>query len=259
MNEIRLNKAIAEAGICSRRKADELIFAGKVQVNGEIVDNPGTKVDLAKDKVFCQGQAINSNVDKKHCYLAMHKPIEVVCTVNDPDKRTTVIDLLPPAWRSRRIYPIGRLDYFSEGLILLTDDGDFAHKLTHPKWHLPKIYEVTIRNDYKNFDLNTCISQMKQGMTLAEGDKIAPIEVKVLEEKMLEHLGQYKIVLEMTLIQGINRQIRRMCRDLDLTILKLKRIAQGSILLGNLPRGKVRELIPSEVQKLKDELENNLN
>ncbi len=254
MNEVRLNKAIADAGICSRRKADELIFAGKVQVNGVIIDNPGTKVDLVRDQVLCQGREIGSNSSKKYSYLALHKPIAVLCTVQDPEGRETVMDLLPAAWRSKRLYPVGRLDYFSEGLILLTDDGDFAHRLTHPRWHLSKVYQVVVRTNYKNYDLNACIAEMENGMKLAEGEELAPVQIEVLERIFHKHLGQEQIVFKMTLFQGVNRQIRRMCRDLDLTILKLKRIAHGSISLGNLPLGKVRELNPREVQELKNSL-----
>ncbi len=252
MNETkRLNKVLADAGICSRRKADEYIFAGKVKVNGVIVDNPGTQINLNQDLVIFNGKKIEFIQEKKFSYLLLHKPIAIVSTAKDPEGRETVLDLLPQAFKAKRLYPVGRLDYFSEGLILLTDDGDLAHRLTHPSWHLPKLYEVSVRTNFSDFNLDNCLKKIKKGMTLAEGEKLAPVQVKVLEEQFSKHHNQYHFVLEMELIQGINRQIRRMCRDLDLTILKLKRIAQGPILLGNLPIGKIRELTPNEVNTLK--------
>lgn len=272
--EYRLNKALADAGICSRRKADELIFAGKVRVNGHITQNPADRVDISKDIVECEGKKVIFSPNKKACWLLMHKPISVVCTASDPEGRETVLDLLPAVWRSRRLYPVGRLDYFSEGLVLLTDDGNLAHRLTHPRWHLPRVYEVRVRPNYENYDLEKAMDYIENGMTLEEGDKLAPAKVRVLkdfrDEKFSydtrheydEYDSPYQknysrdkdtrgILLEMTLYQGLNRQIRRMCRDLDLTVLRLKRVAQGSVRLGDLPIGKVRELSNTEVSALK--------
>ncbi len=266
--DFRLNKAIADAGICSRRKADELIFKGKVSVNGVIADSPGNRIDIAIDKVECNGKPVVFSPSKKACWLLLHKPVSVVSTVSDPEGRETVLDFVPPAWSSRRLYPVGRLDFFSEGLVLITDDGELAHRLTHPRWHLPRIYEVRVRLNHNNFDLNKALDTMEQGMTLAEGETLAPAKIRLLKDFRQEEFSKYDydryddsyqgqdkdtrgVLIEMTLYQGLNRQIRRMCRDLDMTVLRLKRVSQGPIHLGNLPVGKVRELGEAEVSALR--------
>lgn len=245
-NEVRLNKALADAGICSRRKADELIFGGCVYVNGQKAESPGIKVDILHDEVVCQGKKVVFSPERKSCLLMLHKPVEVVSTAKDPEGRKTVLDFLPKAYKARRIYPVGRLDYFSEGLLLLTDDGEMANRLMHPRWHLPRIYHVKVRLPQKNYDLGKTVSLMEKGMTLAEGEKLAPVRVKVLSESKNGELW-----LEFTLSQGLNRQIRRMCRDTDLTILTLKRVQQGPVMLGDLPKGKVRELTETEIHRLR--------
>lgn len=243
---IRLNKALADAGICSRRKADELIFSGLVTVNGIKAESPGERIDPAKDKVVCQGKEVVFCPQKKTCLLLLHKPVSVVSTVRDPEGRKTVLDFLPPAYRSRRIYPVGRLDFFSEGLLLLTDDGELANRLMHPRWHMPRVYHVKVRLPQKNYNLPKTIQLMEKGMTLAEGEKLAPVKVKPLSPPQNGELW-----LEFVLNQGLNRQIRRMCRDTDLTILTLKRISQGPIELGSLAKGKIRELTENEIQSLR--------
>ena len=139
---VRLNKALADAGLCSRRKADELIFAGRVTVNGMAADSPGLRVG-ASDLVEVDGRPVRlraqgaavGKAGEAHwtpCWLMLHKPVGVVSTASDPEGRRTVLDFVPPAWKGRRLFPVGRLDYFSEGLILLTDDGELAHRLRHP-------------------------------------------------------------------------------------------------------------------------------
>lgn len=239
---MRLNKAIAKAGVCSRRAADELIDQGKVLVNGESAQ-AGQKVDPARDLVEVEGKKISipSAVKTDHLYLALNKPIRVVTTTDDPEGRKTVLDLLPKKFSEARVYPVGRLDYFSEGLIILTNDGDMAHRLMHPRWHLDKVYEVMVRGEVSDQDLET----MRSGMTLAEGEKLAPVKVHA------RPAGPGRTRLAMTLIQGVNRQIRRMCRDLDLTILKLTRVSQGPVELGGLQPGKVRELTGDEANALR--------
>ena len=266
--DFRLNKALADAGICSRRKAAELVFAGKVKVNGVIADSPGIRVDITKDIVECNGENVVFSSKKNTSWLLLHKPTSVVTTSNDPEGRETVLDFLPAAWSSKRLYPVGRLDFFSEGLVLITDDGELAHRLTHPRWHLPRVYEVRVRLNQRNSNLDKALDAMEKGMTLAEGEKLAPVKVKVLKDFQHEEFSKYDydmyddsyqgqdkdtrgILLEMTLYQGINRQIRRMCRDLNMTVLRLKRVSQGPIHLGDLPQGKVRELSIAEVNALR--------
>lgn len=244
---MRLNKALATAGVCSRRKADELVFAGNVAVNGVTAASPGMQVDPQNDLVTVFGKPVAFLPPERqvtgHAYYILNKPVEVVTTVSDPQGRRTVLDILPEDVRRRRVFPVGRLDYFSEGLLLLTSDGDLTYRMTHPRYHLPKVYEVLVRGDVTRDKLET----VRRGMTLAEGEKLAPVEVRVLDKRILG-----KTLLELTLVQGINRQIRRMCRDLGLTVLKLKRTREGPLLLGALPSGKLRALTPSEVKALKD-------
>ncbi len=235
-DSVRINKALADAGFCSRRKAEEFIAAGNVFVNGERVTNLGHKVS-PQDEIRVHGQIIQRQDARS--YLLMHKPIQTLCTAHDPEGRTTIFDILPEVWRSKRLFTVGRLDYFSEGLLLLTDDGHFAQRLAHPRYHLPKIYEVWVRESIHPSQ----ISIMESGMTLQEGEKLAPVKVRILRQESRSTL------LELTLHQGINRQIRRMCRDLQLTILKLTRVVQGPIEL-DIPVGKVRELSLAELKAL---------
>lgn len=240
--ELRLNKALASAGVCSRRKADELIFSGAVTVNGQRITEPGTRISPDTDTVCVDGRTLRLSTGaeaEKHTYVLLHKPVQVVSTANDPQGRTTVLDLLPMPYKTKRMYPVGRLDYFSEGLLLLTDDGELTHRLTHPRYHLPKEYEVTVREDpdMRMFAL------MEKGMTLAEGEKLAPVGVRTL--------AHTRKTFFLTLHQGINRQIRRMCRDLGLTILRLRRIQIGPIALDGLEKGKCRLLEKQEVAQLR--------
>jgi len=241
MTGVRLNKALASAGVCSRRRADELISSGAVRVNDTVVDAMGLKIDPAKDTVTVHGKTValsEGAAATRHHYYLLHKPIQVVSTAKDPQGRPTVLDLLPGELRDNlRLYPVGRLDYFSEGLLLLTDDGELTNRLTHPRYHLPKVYEVKLRQ----LPTEAGLGAMRRGMTLREGEHLAPVEVEI-------HSAQ---TLLLTLHQGINRQIRRMCRDLGLTILTLRRVQLGPLELGDLPKGKCRPLRPGEVAALK--------
>lgn len=243
---LRLNKAIASSGLCSRRKADELISQGRVSVNGHVVQDMGQKIDPAADQIRVDGHrlALQTPNRSDHIYILLNKPVRVVSTAKDPQARTTVLELLPESWRQRRPVPVGRLDYFSEGLLLLTTDGELVYRLTHPKWHVPKVYKVLVRGQ----TTQTKLHRMQQGMQLAEGENLAPVQVTSVRA------GKDTSWLSMRLIQGVNRQIRRMCRDLDLTILKLIRIREGPVMLGDLPSGKARELSALEVKALRAEV-----
>jgi len=212
---LRLNKALAQAGVCSRRAADV---------------------------VSLDGRPIASPAHTGRTVLLLHKPAMVVTTSKDPQKRQTVLDLLPDKANAARLFPVGRLDYFSEGLLLLTDDGELAYRLTHPKWHLPKTYRVLVRGELTPDKL----ALMRHGMTLAEGDTIAPVGLTHDTPR-----PDGNTWLTMVLIQGLNRQIRRMCRDLELTVLRIIRVSQGPIELGDLPKGASRELAPREIAALR--------
>lgn len=239
---IRLNKALADAGLCSRRKADDLIAAGRVSVDGAPAQ-PGQKVDPAGQDIRVDGEPLAAP-PATSVVLLCHKPVETLSTVKDPQGRPTVMDLVPPAHRGRRLYPVGRLDYYSEGLILLTDDGELANALTHPSRHVEKRYEVTVRGGAPDAALDA----MRGGMRLAEGERLAPVRVRARPAGIG---GAGATVLEMVLGQGVNRQIRRMCRDLGLTILRLKRVGQGALELGDLKPGACRELTPTELAALR--------
>ncbi len=237
---VRINKALADAGVCSRRKAEELIIAGKVVINGKVVTELGHKV-MPDDIISVNGQEIQRTT--KRFYIMLHKPVQTMCTAYDPEGRSTIYEILPKKWQDKRLFSVGRLDYFSEGLLILTDDGEFAQRLAHPSHHLAKTYRVLVREEVSDSMLKT----MQDGMTLKEGEKLAPVKVSIVRPP---NQNTNTTLLEMTLSQGVNRQIRRMCRDLGLTIFKLIRIAQGPLLLEDLPVGHVRELSELDVRNL---------
>ncbi|MFZ5426185.1 MAG: pseudouridine synthase [Thermodesulfobacteriota bacterium] len=236
---VRLNKALAQAGVCSRRGADELINSGRVTVNGEPA-GLGATVRPGRDDIRVDGRPVAAP-DESHLYYMLNKPVEVVTTARDPQGRRTVIDLMGQAAKDRRLFPVGRLDYFSEGLLILTTDGELANRLMHPSWHQPKLYRVTVRGDAPA----SALEAMRSGMTLAEGERLAPVKAAVVRK------DSRSSEIEMELAQGVNRQIRRMCRDLGLTILKLVRVAQGPLRLGDLPKGRHRPLRPDELAALR--------
>ncbi|MDR2669742.1 MAG: rRNA pseudouridine synthase [Desulfovibrio sp.] len=237
--QIRLNRALATAGICSRRKADDLIRAGAVAVNGTVVLEPGLRVNPLSDTLSVYGRAVGLRADEKadqYCLLMLNKPVQVLSTVRDPQGRPCVLDYLPREFRQKRLYPVGRLDFFSEGLILLTDDGYLTHALTHPSRHIPRIYRLTVRES----PTPDVLARMRSGMTLSEGDTLLPAEAELVGEH----------VVSLVLRQGVNRQIRRMCRDLGLTVLRLERTGLGPLKLGDLPKGRCRPLSREEVVAL---------
>ena len=235
---LRLNKAIASRGFCSRRQADTLIFAGKVMVDGVTVTDPSLHAGPDAEIIIDGHRLSGGGICR---YLMMNKAVRTVCTANDPEGRPTVLDALPPDFRGERLYPVGRLDYFSEGLLILTNDGELAHRLMHPRFHLSKRYEVLVRGKVTQ----EALLSMQRGMILAEGEKLAPVDVR-------SHPAPNGMTrLSMVLHQGVNRQIRRMCRDLNLTVLRLQRVAQGPLSLGDLASGCVRALSPAETMALR--------
>jgi 23S rRNA pseudouridine2605 synthase len=234
--QIRLNRALSAAGICSRRKADMLIRAGAVAVNGTVIREPGLRVNPLSDALRVHGQAVTPPVDEKtaeYCYIMLNKPVRVISTARDPQGRPCVLDYLPREFRRKRLYPVGRLDFFSEGLILLTNDGCLTHGLTHPSRHVPRFYRLTVRET----PTPAMSARMRSGMTLSEGDILMPAEVDIVAPH----------TLSLVLHQGVNRQIRRMCRDLGLTVLRLLRTGLGPLRLGGLPEGRCRPLSREEV------------
>ncbi|MGE4552554.1 MAG: pseudouridine synthase, partial [Desulfovibrionaceae bacterium] len=212
----------------------------EVRLNGAVVTSPGVKIRPGVDRLEVSGREVRPAAGPE-LTLLLHKPVEVVTTLRDPQGRRTVLDLLPPEVQARRPAPVGRLDYFSEGLLLLTTDGELCHRLTHPSRHVDKEYEVLVRPPARPEHLEA----MRRGMTLAEGERLAPARVEALAP------DQGRQTLRLTLGQGLNRQIRRMCRDLGLTVLRLRRVRQGPVRLGDLPPGAFRELQPRELAALR--------
>ena len=243
---IRINKYLSECGVASRRGADELILQGRVQLNGVRVEGPGVRVNPVDDVVLVDGKPVRSpysaGAAQRQVTVLLHKPVQVVTTARDPQGRATVFDILPPEMKGLRLLHVGRLDYFSEGLLLLTSDGSLMNRLISPRWHLPKVYHVLVRGQVDE----AWLTVMRRGMTLAEGEKLAPVEVRVLRQDKREAW------LEMTLLQGLNRQIRRMCRDMGRTVLRLIRVRQGFLELGGLKPGEARELSAQEVRRLRE-------
>ncbi|MCI5515303.1 MAG: rRNA pseudouridine synthase [Oscillospiraceae bacterium] len=235
-NEVRLQKFMAEQGIASRRKSEDLIRAGKVKVNGHIAVI-GQKINPKKDLVTVGKQKIVPPKTRNMVYIMLNKPRGYVTTVSDEYDRKTVMDLISDI--KERIYPVGRLDKDSEGLLIMTNDGSFTNCLTHPSHELAKVYRVTVRPAVDD----EILYNLRNGIVI-DGRKTAPADVTVLTEE------ENRVVLEFVLHEGRNREIRKMCESQGLEVARLKRTAVGSLKLGVLPQGKYRELTEQEVKKL---------
>ena len=235
MEKIRLQKYFTDCGVLSRRAAEKEIEEGHVKVNGHPA-TLGTKIDPKCDLVLWQGKPVLPTTSEHH-YIALNKPRGYITSTSDPQNRKCVTELLTD--HKGRIYPIGRLDYISEGLLLLTDDGTLANRLTHPKHHLPKVYRVKVSEHVSDEIYEALTSEME-----LDGYVITPVLVDVVSE---DDTGT---VLKMTLNEGRNRQIRKMCEKVGLTVKRLCRISIGPVKLDGLPVGKWRYLSQKEVDAL---------
>jgi len=235
----RLQKIIAAAGIASRRKAEELITGGLVSVNGQVVTELGSKADPERDHIRVNGKLLHG--PERHVYLLMNKPKGYVTTLRDPEGRSTVMDLLHGV--GARVYPVGRLDYASEGLLLLTNDGEFANRLMKAASHVPKTYMVKVAGTPTAEDL----ARLRAGLFIAsEGGKrvkTAPAKIRVIREAANPWY-------EVTLTEGRNRQIRRMFEEIGHHVEKIKRVRYGPLELDVHP-GEFRRLTPQEVARVK--------
>ena len=233
-NRIRLQKYMSENGIASRRKSEEMIEAGKVKVNGRVA-TLGDKVDPIRDKIVVSGKRVVRN--KTKMYVMLHKPRGFVTTMSDELGRKCVSELVEDA--GVRLFPVGRLDRNSEGLLLMTNDGAFSNMLTHPSRHVSKVYRVTVREKVTEEQL----TKLKEGIML-DGTKTLPCDIHIIDK------GENRTVLNVVLYEGRNRQIRRMCEAVGLTVIRLKRTEIAGVRLGMLPQGKWRELNEKEMQHL---------
>ncbi len=232
---MRLQKYLANCGVASRRKCEELILEGKVSVNGQVVQELGTQVKEG-DEVYYNHKRIQ--LEEKYVYYMLNKPVGCVTTVHDERGRQTVLDLMKNV--KVRIFPVGRLDYNTSGLLLLTNDGELTYGLTHPKYHVNKSYEVKVSGKISERSLN----MLRQGVVI-DYRKTYPAEVDVVKET------EKHTWLRITIHEGRNRQIRKMCEAVKCSVVQLKRISIGDIELGCLKLGEYRPLTPKEINYLK--------
>lgn len=233
-NKIRLQKFLSEAGVASRRKAEDMIRAGAVKVNG-ITASIGDSVDPKKDTVTVKGKRVRKESNLR--YILLNKPRGYVTTADDELGRKCVTQLVSDV--KERVYPVGRLDRVSEGALIMTNDGEFANLMMHPSHHVPKTYRVTVRPAVTAQQ----VEQLEDGIEL-DGRMTLPAQVHVISKE------EGRAVLEIVLYEGRNRQIRRMCEALELEVARLRRVAVGPVKLGMLKPGQWRDLTPAEVQTL---------
>lgn len=229
---MRINKYIANAGIASRRKADELIKAGKVKVNSKVMSQPGYDV-ADSDEVLVEGKPVQSTENK--VYYAMNKPLGVITSVNDDRGRMTVVDIMSDV--EERVFPVGRLDYNTSGLLLLTNDGDFANRIMHPGRRVDKTYRVRVAGNISKMK----ISVLRAGVRLGKF-KTSPARVDVIT------WNRHSMILEVTIHEGKNRQIRRMFEAVGYPVQELERISIGNMKLGHLKPGQYRKLSKRELE-----------
>lgn len=233
--EMRLQKFLAQAGVASRRRSEKLILEGKVAVNGEIITQLGTKIDPEKDTITVNNKVIRA--EKRKVYIALNKPVGYITSLKDPQGRKKVTDLIKNV--EERIYPVGRLDYDTEGLLLLTNDGDFTYALTHPKHEIKKVYVAEVQGLPTESELD----KLRTGLILSDG-VTAPAEAVILKQH-----GKNSLV-QIALHEGRNRQVRRMLEAIGHPVIRLKRIKIGCLSLNGLRVGEYRFLSKQEVQDL---------
>ena len=238
MKDTRIQKALADMGLCSRRQAEQIILEGRVKLNGHPV-KLGDKMDMHEDVLSVDGRTIRPPKKKEYKYYMLHKPRGYITTSSDDRGRKTVMELIMDI--PERVYPLGRLDKDSEGLLLFTNDGALANALTHPSHQVAKMYRVTVHPAATEEQ----VVALANGVVLDDGTKTLPAIIRVVAE------DEDRTVMEMSIKEGKNRQIRRMCRAVGLDVARLSRKSVGAVKLGMLAPGKYRELKPSEILALK--------
>ncbi len=237
--EQRLQKLIAAAGIASRRQAEELIAAGRVTVNGKIIKELGTKADPEKDHIKVNGKLINPQLQaREKVYVLLNKPKGYLSSVSDPEGRPLVTELLPPALG--KVHPVGRLDFTTEGLLLLTNDGEFTNVITAARNRVEKVYEVKVNG----VPAEGAIQRLRRGIVLDDGTRTAPAKIELLSETQTN--AWYEVLLH----QGRNQQVRRMVELIGHSVLKLRRVRIGFLTDDRLKPGAWRLLSPVEVKRL---------
>lgn len=236
MEEIRLQKYIAKSGVASRRKAEELILEGKIQVNGKTITELGTKVNTEKDIVTYNGRKLKT--EEEFVYILLNKPIGYVTTVKDQFGRDSVLDLVKI---KEHLVPVGRLDMYTSGALILTNDGDFVYKVTHPKHEIEKTYTVTIKGIVKNEE----VEMLRKGVKI-EDYTTKPAKVKILKTDEEKNVSR----LEITIHEGKNRQVRKMCESVGHKVLALHRSKIAGIGVKDIPLGKWRFMKEKEIRKI---------
>ena len=230
----RLQKVIAQSGVCSRRKAEELILDGKVKVNGKTVTTLGTKVD-GSDKITVNGQTLSK---EEKVYYVLNKPKGCVTTVKDDRDRDTVMDYVPA---SPRVFPVGRLDYDTSGVLLMTNDGSFANKMMHPRYHLPKTYEINLQGMLSEDD----VKKLRKGFSW-KGETFAPAKVFIRNKDY----ARDRMLLDLTIYEGHNHQVKNMMEALGHQVRRLNRSKFGFVEVASMKPGEMRRLKPYDVRKL---------
>ncbi|MFH1277805.1 MAG: pseudouridine synthase [Candidatus Eisenbacteria bacterium] len=236
---MRINRFLASAGLGSRRKVEELVLEGRVTINGQRVKDLTARVDPERDRVRVGGRVIAP--PRRVAYVLFHKPVDVLTTARDPERRRTVFDFLKGA--PKPLFPVGRLDRMSEGLLLLTNDGPLAHRLTHPKYGVERVYRLRVGGELPDEP----IARFRRGIII-DGRLTRPVEVRVI------YRDRKRTTLEVVLAEGKNREIRRICREVGLKVERLVRIRYGPLSLRGLPAGEWRFLSEAEADRLRKQV-----
>lgn len=238
---VRLNKYISQCGIASRRAADGLIEEGLIRVNSSIITELGFKIDPTKDSVFYKGKKINPT--QNFIYMAVYKPRNVLTTLSDPHDRPTITDLIPKKYKKEKLFPVGRLDWQSEGLLILTNDGDYAQEVLHPKKNVPKTYEVKVEGKFLQKDAD----KLLKGVTIP-GGKASAVKVDIIKKSTQSTHSWVRI----TVTEGRNRLIRKMMEKLGFGVMRLRRVSIGNLKVSHLKAGDVALLSEEARNKVFD-------
>ncbi len=236
---VRLQKYIAMSGLASRRAAEAMIEEGRVSVNGKMVTEQGVKIEIGADDVAVDGEILK--LKNKKYYIMLNKPVGYVSTVSDQFNRLTVVDLVKKDLGNVRVFPVGRLDYDTEGLLLLTNDGDFTYEVTHPKFNMDKTYIAAVKGGMTVSGMN----KLRNGVYIDDGFKTSPAQAEIIDA----YDGHTYV--KITIHEGKNRQVRKMFEAVGNTVVGLQRIKIGNVELGNLPLGRWRHLTSHEVNYLR--------